>query len=88
MSRLMVIGGGNLERAPNANIVMFFKNCGLKCTGSLRGLSSACPYPVDLVVIEVSAGGKEVHYIMLLDLPGPVTWTPSAPSVIMGRRGG
>jgi hypothetical protein len=45
-------------------------------------------YPVDLVVIEVSGGSKEVHYIMLLDLPGPVTWTPSAPSVIMGRRGG
>jgi hypothetical protein len=42
MTRLMVIRGGNLEQAPIANIVMFFKNCGLKCTGSLRGMSSAC----------------------------------------------
>jgi hypothetical protein len=73
MTRLMVMGGGNLE-APSANIVMFCKNCGLK--GSLHGLSSGCHTPVDLVAIGVSGGGKEVHYFMPLDLPGPVTWTP------------
>jgi hypothetical protein len=50
MTRLMVIGGGNLE-GPSANIAMLCKNCGLKC--SMRGLSD----PVDLVVIGVSGGG-------------------------------
>jgi hypothetical protein len=84
MTRLMVIGGGNLE-APSADIVMFCKNCGLKC--SLRGLSSACHTPVDLVEIGVSGGGKEVHYFMPLDLPGPVTWTP-LPQVKLWARGG
>jgi hypothetical protein len=73
MTWLMVIAGGNLE-APSADFVMFCKNCGLKC--SLRGLSSACHTLVELVVIGVSGGGKEVHYDMPLDLPGPVTWTP------------
>jgi hypothetical protein len=52
----------------------FARIAGRKC--SLRGLSSACHTPFDLVVIGVSGGGKEVHYFMPLDLPGPVTWTP------------
>jgi hypothetical protein len=74
MTRLMAIAGGGQSGGASADIVIFCKNCGLKC--SLPGLSSGCHTPVDLVVIGVSWGGKEVHYFMLLDLPVPVTWTP------------
>jgi hypothetical protein len=36
MNRLMVTGGGGNLEASSADIVMFCKKCGLKC--SLRGL--------------------------------------------------
>jgi hypothetical protein len=70
MTRLMVLGGGNLERAPIANIVMSFQELRAEMHWLVVGLS----YPVDLAVLR--GGASRSMILMPLDLPGPVTWTP------------